>query len=354
MFFGGYEDDDDDDINETSSQKDELEENLEDVAAELDLGEPPDELKEFARRNLGESPDTRQSLVQELRDMIYERGEVVPHRTDDAFLIRFLRARRFDVEKAHRLMTNYYRFKENNPEIHEDVHPMNMRYIGDDDVLSVLPYREQTGRRIMIYKIGNWNPSNYSVEELFKATVVVLELAVLEQRAQIIGGICIFDFGGISMQHAWQITPSIARKTVELLVTSFPIRTHAIHIVNESWGFDIIFAIFKPFLDNRMKEKIYFHGHDLESLHSHIDPKFLPRRYGGMRPEYSYTDWVQSFLNNKTIIAELEQLGYKFDLDEVKKMLEDAKLEISSDSNVIMTSETTSLSSNSSSINNNT
>jgi cell division FtsZ-interacting protein ZapD len=55
---------------------------------------------------------------------------------------------------------------------------------------------------------------------LFKATVIVLELAVLEQRAQILGGICIFDLGGISMQHAWQITPSIARKTVELMVVS--------------------------------------------------------------------------------------------------------------------------------------
>jgi hypothetical protein len=54
-------------------------------------------------------------------------------------------------------MTNYYRFKENNPDTHEDVYPMNMRFIGDDDVLSVLPYREQTGRRIMIYKIGKDN-----------------------------------------------------------------------------------------------------------------------------------------------------------------------------------------------------
>jgi hypothetical protein len=38
-------------------------------------------------------------------DLVFaERGEVVPHRTDDAFLIRFLRTRRFDVEKAHRLV----------------------------------------------------------------------------------------------------------------------------------------------------------------------------------------------------------------------------------------------------------
>jgi hypothetical protein len=67
---------------------------------------------------------------------------------------------------------------------------------------------------------GNWNPSSFSIEEIFKATVVVLELAVLEQRAQILGGICIFDLGGISLQHAWHVTPSIAKRTVELLVVS--------------------------------------------------------------------------------------------------------------------------------------
>jgi cell division FtsZ-interacting protein ZapD len=55
---------------------------------------------------------------------------------------------------------------------------------------------------------------------LFKATVVVLELAILEQRAQILGCICIFDLGGISMQHAWHITPTVARRTVELMVVS--------------------------------------------------------------------------------------------------------------------------------------
>ena len=74
---------------------------------------------------------------------------------------------------------------------------------------------------LLFTSTGNWNPSSYSIEELFKATVVILELAVLEQRAQILGGICIFDLGGISLQHAWQITPAIARRTVELMVVSY-------------------------------------------------------------------------------------------------------------------------------------
>jgi hypothetical protein len=51
-------------------------------------------------------------------------------------------------------MINYYSFKENNPEINKGLNPLDMRHIGDDNVLSVLPYREQNGRRIMIYKIG--------------------------------------------------------------------------------------------------------------------------------------------------------------------------------------------------------
>jgi hypothetical protein len=55
--------------------------------------------------------------------------------------------------------------------------------------------------------------------------------------------------------------------------------------------------------NNLLILQIHFHGQDLESLHSHIDQKFLPKAYGGMRPEYSYTDWVDSFVNNKDIVA---------------------------------------------------
>jgi hypothetical protein len=39
----------------------------------------------------------------------------------------------------------------------------------------------------------------------------------------------------------------------------------------------------------------------------------------------------------------MEQLGYVFDLDEVKKVLEDAKLEIITNSNVVVTREMSSM-----------
>lgn len=45
------------------------------VLAELDLGEPPQELVHWAKEHLNEDPETRCQVLQELRDMIY--GKVV-------------------------------------------------------------------------------------------------------------------------------------------------------------------------------------------------------------------------------------------------------------------------------------
>lgn len=39
--------------------------------AELELGEPPPELADFARLHRGEHPDTRLQAIGELRDMIF-------------------------------------------------------------------------------------------------------------------------------------------------------------------------------------------------------------------------------------------------------------------------------------------
>lgn len=104
---------------------------------------------------------------------------------------------------------NYYNFKEEYPEIHQQLNAEQMKIIGDDNVITVPPYRSPCGRRMLIYRIGNWDPRKYPVEELFKATVGVLELAILEPRAQILGGNVIFDLKNLTMAHVWIVTPQV-------------------------------------------------------------------------------------------------------------------------------------------------
>lgn len=95
-----------------------------------------------------------------------------------------------------------------------------------------------------------------------------------------------------------------------LMVTAFPIKTYAIHILHQSWIFEAIYAVFKPLLNNRMKNRIFFHGDDMQSFHKHISPNYLPKMYGGIREEVPYYKWIESLIKVPKIVKEMEQLGY--------------------------------------------
>lgn len=144
---------------------------------------------------------------------------------------------------------NYYTFKEDNPNLQENVDPTDIEFIGEEDFIQVLPYRLDDERRVMIIKFGNcfifmlsfkcftkhafyywnwtkplpfsgnWNTS-HTVEEMFRGTLFTLELGSMEPNAQILGGICIFDFKNFTMSHAVKITPSVASRVLQLMVVS--------------------------------------------------------------------------------------------------------------------------------------
>jgi len=287
------------------------------ISHNLDLGpELPNEILDIARKQ-GENPDRVCADIQELRDMIYEKGYCNPHRTDDDFLIRFLRARFFKVENAYKLLCRYYEFRDANPDLHVDVHPFRLKHLGEDDIVSVAPYRDQLGRRIMIYKIGNWRPSKVPLNDIFKSSLILFEMGALEPQAQVLGGIGIFDLEGLSLNQAWYVTPSVAKKIISLMVTCMPVRTNAIHIINNNWAFDMVYQMFKPFINERMRERLFVHGTDLSSLHKYVSPSHLPQKYGGDLPEYPYTAWMESLAKNSKIMEELKQLGYIFDPEDI-------------------------------------
>lgn len=106
---------------------------------------------------------------------------------------------------------------------------------------------------------------------------------------------------------------------MSLIVSAFPMKSHTIHIINQSWVFDAIFSVFKPLLDNRMRDKLFFHGDDMESLHRHVSPESLPKKYGGTRCEFPYYKWIDSLENNPVIINEMQQLGYIIPEEILKK-----------------------------------
>lgn len=67
----------------------------------------------------------------------------------------------------------------------------------------------------------------------------------------------------------------------------------------------------KPLISEAVKERIYFHGDDMDSLHSYIAPKYLPKRYGGIHLEYPIDIWFEDVLmKNNKLIDQLVKMGY--------------------------------------------
>nr|CAD7408366.1 unnamed protein product [Timema poppensis] len=44
----------------------------------------------------------------------------------------------------------------------------------------------------------------------------------------------------------------------------------------------MLFAIFKPFLSEKLRNRVHFHGTDWKSFHTYIVADSLPLQYGGL------------------------------------------------------------------------
>jgi len=90
------------------------------------------------------------------------------------------------------------------------------------------------------------------------------------------------------------------------LQDGFPIRIKAVHVVNEPRIFKGIFAIIKPFLKEKIANRFFLHGSDLNSLHTSLPRSILPKEYGGTAGELDITAW------NAVLLASEEDFVREF------------------------------------------
>ena len=90
-----------------------------------------------------------------------------------------------------------------------------------DGVISTPPYYEGSGRRMVIHRMGKWDPEKYSLDEVYQFNIAIMEMGILEPQGQILGSIAIFDFEDYSLQQAWYFTPSYAYKSIQILTVLF-------------------------------------------------------------------------------------------------------------------------------------
>ncbi|VVC92038.1 unnamed protein product [Leptidea sinapis] len=269
------------------------------------------EFEDVARRNCGEDPETRHKDIQHLREMIKERGECNPRRLDDAYLLRFLRCRRFIPALAHKLMVRYEDFRRQNSFLYEcsafGLESVRHVYAG------TLPDNPLNGR-ITLMRFGRWESELVPIEDVVRCALLMDEVAAMQPRLQVLGVTIVVDLEGLGVRHVRHLTRTVASQIVALMGVSFPINIHAVHVVRYNWFLSTFFNLFQQFIPEAAWKRLHFHGYDMASLHKHIKPEHLPPENGGScQHVISIEEWIRKINKYKDefMVKELIALGFK-------------------------------------------
>ncbi|XP_040343649.1 alpha-tocopherol transfer protein isoform X2 [Herpailurus yagouaroundi] len=174
------------------------------------------------------------------------------------------------------LLKNYYKWRAECPEISADLRPRSILGLLKAGYLGVLRARDPTGSKVLIYRIAQWDPKVFTAYDVFRVSLITSELIVEEVETQRNGIKAVFDLEGWQFSHAFQITPSVAKKIAAVLT-----------------------------------ERIHMHGNNYkQSLLQHF-PDILPLEYGGT--EFSMEDicqeWTNFIMKSENYLSSISQIN---------------------------------------------
>ncbi|XP_036599957.1 clavesin-1 [Trichosurus vulpecula] len=182
----------------------------------LQAGLSPETI-EKARLELNENPDILHQDIQQVRDMIITRPDIGFLRTDDAFILRFLRARKFHQTDAFRLLAQYFQYRQLNLDMFKNfkADDPGIKRALIDGFPGVLEKRDHYGRKILLLFAANWDQSRNSFTDILRAILLSLEVLIEDPELQINGFILIIDWSNFSFKQASKLTPSILKLAIE-------------------------------------------------------------------------------------------------------------------------------------------
>ncbi|TRM68650.1 CRAL-TRIO domain-containing protein [Schizophyllum amplum] len=236
----------------------------------------------------------QQHALDKLKKELQEEGKFVPERMDDAMLLRFLRARKFDYAKSKEMLLSAEAWRTE---------------FGVDDIIQNFDFKEKAevdkyypqfyhkmdkeGRPVYVERLGFLDiKALYSIttqERLLKRLVQEYERFLMQRLpacSRAIGhpvetSCTIMDLSNVGLSSFYRVKDYVMAAS-SIGQDRYPECMGKFYIINAPWAFTTVWGIIKGWLDPVTQEKIKILGSSYKAeLIAQIGEENLPKDFGG-------------------------------------------------------------------------
>lgn len=243
---------------------------------------------ESVRRALlehNENPADRLAAVKAFRKWIHEQKAWMTSPTDTKFLLAFLRISKFSQLTARERLVNFLAsFNDSVSYLngHDPGDPKFLKILRQSRVFTPLPERDSEGRTIVLGNYEHFDPTGESYEYAdFQRSVLGMchSLVFCDEEFQIRGVNFLMDYGSVSMKAITFGGAENMRKRAQHFQKALPISIKQFHHYNTGPIFNMLLHILRPALPEKMRIRVFMHGHSMVSVYRCIDMSLLPEEY---------------------------------------------------------------------------
>eukprot|EP00344_Euplotes_crassus_P011290 CAMPEP_0196997842 /NCGR_PEP_ID=MMETSP1380-20130617/3358_1 /TAXON_ID=5936 /ORGANISM="Euplotes crassus, Strain CT5" /LENGTH=343 /DNA_ID=CAMNT_0042414205 /DNA_START=12 /DNA_END=1039 /DNA_ORIENTATION=- len=283
--------------------------------------------------------EEQQQTLEEFKKVIAEESLTEDPRYDDYYLLRFLRARKFDIEKT---MEMFKKFLEWRVEHRADEAMVIYKCPNLSKAKEIYPHgyhgTDLEGRPFYIDQPCNFHLDDlleiiskeelyvYYVREYEKLLHIRFPACSAAAGKKIEQSFSLLNLKGFSMGKLKEKSRNFIKLAIDIGSDNYPEIMYKTFIVNTSFVFKGAWAIISPFLDAKTKKKISIHGSSFQKeLFKYVDPATVPESLGG--------EWTPSEGGEEWFSADMgpwnEYPGDEFGEAAKQALLEEEKNEIS-------------------------
>ncbi|GFY57487.1 alpha-tocopherol transfer protein-like [Trichonephila inaurata madagascariensis] len=252
----------------------------------------PDFFLKKLKEELKETHETKLQSLLEFRKML--RDEQITRGIDfeEDFLVQYLRHSKYNTGKAFNHIRNIFHLRRKNPRLFDSIPDEFFLTKESIKFVRVLPKRCREGCTVITFQYAKFDPNDLCVEDLKRLVIFFFTQILRDPMTQINGFKLIHDFKGTSIQHLKCCTPQNMYLFYNAAMHCIPGRYKEIHVINQSFMVKHCWAILKPFLSEKMRNRVYFHS-NVEDLYDFFPRSILPVEWGGDLKESTEDDFAR-------------------------------------------------------------